>query len=217
MYNPLKIEKEDDVYIMTPKIRGFMDISLDGRKLVMVRPYRKSSWTSFFSMLIGKAPPTPLVTIIDIASGKHMEIKIPGVFHKSIKGAYAHPHFHKNKKYVDIRIGFSKVTTTIDLETGEIVEDGEDKSEEKVSWLTRNKTSDGKYELTVVRNLFGRRNYVEGNLSDQVDLVDDKRNVIQTIVNNAPIKRSMIIDDRFIFTDSFSEARLTPIIIELPV
>ena len=196
-YRPNCSRIGDDVMVKW-KVSTTIHESPDCKYLVVVAPVNRN----------------PLVTVVNTETLQCFQITLQidsSNFATVAKGGYSRVEFDQDGKRIYVRINLSNgETTTINLETESVIAD-DPTSRNIISYSVDNYNSVRYYAKIVRTNFDGRDSYGEGVISNRAHVLDEQKQVVKEIQHDTNMHLCKIVDDKFVFTRSFGEARLTKI------
>lgn len=192
-YRPYCARIGDDVIIKW-KVSIYIHVSPDCKYFVVVFPFNKK----------------PLVTVINTENFNFFQIILQDHPYSFSKRSYSRVDFDQDGERIYVIIGFSEEIYTINLETQSLISDNSN-SRQIIPFSMDNYQS-YRYDVKVLRiNFQGENNYDDGIISNTAHVFDEKNNLIKEIQHDDSIQHSKIVKDRYVFTKSSHEARLTKI------
>lgn len=183
-----------------PKIRGPIEVSPDGKKIITVR-----SRNSFIGTLLYQNC-KPFISITDLETYESIEVDIPGTF-SSVMGIGAEYTMMFDEYNIILKnLYWKPVDIKINLENGQI--DNDIHMNEPLIDKTLPKTLK---RIFIVRNDFEyMKSYFEGSLTNEAHVLDENNNIIKKIVHGTVIRRCFVSNNGdFAFTDTFDDAKIT--------
>ena len=192
-YRPSCARIGDDVIIKW-KAPIYIHVSPDCKYFVVVFRFNKK----------------PLVTVINTENFNFFQISIQNHQYKFSKRSYSRVDFDQDGERIYAIIGFSEEIYTISLETQSLISDNS-KTRQIIPFSMDNYQS-YRYDVKVLRiNFQGENNYDDGIISNTAHVFDERDNIVKEIQHDDNIHHSKIIKDKYVFTKSSQEARLTKI------